>query len=279
MTRKGTGKGLQKQPIRVCVVGCCGRMGREIVKGVLNRPNLQLVAGVDLQGVGQDLGEVLGGQPIGVTVSNDLEKALKESGAQVAVDFTHPSVVFDNVQTYLQCGVAPVVGTTGWTPEKVAAIDRMAKRRKLPAVIAPNFAIGAVLMMKFAMEAARYFDRVEIIELHHDGKADAPSGTAMRTAELILQARGKPLPEPKVKHPEVMVEGALGGDMQGIRLHSVRLPGLVAHQEVLFGMAGQVLTIRHDALTREAFVPGALLAVEKVLTLPPGVTYGLERLL
>ncbi len=279
MTRKGKGRGLPAPPIRVCVVGCCGRMGREVVRGVLNRPNLQLVAGVDVQGVGQDLGEVLDGQPIGVAVCNDLEKALKESGPQVAVDFTHPSVVFDNVQTYLRCGVAPVVGTTGWTPDKVAAVDRVAKRKKIPAVIAPNFAIGAVLMMKFATEAARYFDRVEIIELHHDGKADAPSGTAMRTAELILQGRGKPFPEPKVKHPEVLVEGALGGDMQGIRLHSVRLPGLVAHQEVLLGMAGQVLTIRHDALTREAFVPGALLAVEKVLTLPPGVTYGLEHLL
>lgn len=155
MAHKGTGKGLKAPPIRICVVGCCGRMGQEVVKGVLNRPNLQLVAGVDLQGVGQDLGGVLGGQPIGVTVRSDLEKALKESGAQVAVDFTHPSVVFDNVRTCLRCGVAPVVGTTGWTPDKVAAIDRMAKRKKLPAVIAPNFAIGAVLMMKFAMEAAR----------------------------------------------------------------------------------------------------------------------------
>lgn len=267
------------QSIHVCVVGCCGKMGREIVKGVLSRPDFQLVAGVDVKEVGKDIGEVLGGQLLGISVRSDLANALKESGAQVAVDFTHPSVVFDNVLTCLDCSVSPVVGTTGWTPEKVDEIDRLAKSKKLPVVIAPNFSIGAVLMMKFGAEAANYFDRVEIIELHHDGKADAPSGTAIRTAESILQARDKPFPEPKVKHPEVLVSGALGGDFHGIRIHSVRLPGLVAHQEVLFGTVGQVLTIRHDTLSREAFVPGVLLAIEKVMMLPSGVTFGLEHLL
>ncbi len=269
----------ESQTVRVAVVGACGRMGREVIKGILAHPRMQLVAAIDVKETGKDIGEVLGGHPIGITVRSDLADALKESQAQVAVDFTHPSVVFDNVRTVINCGVAPVVGTTGWTAEKVKAIDRLAKRKKVPVVIAPNFAIGAVLMMKFAAEAARYFDRVEIIELHHDGKADAPSGTALRTAELILQARGKPFPEPKVKQPEVLLEGALGGEMQGIRIHSVRLPGLVAHQEVLLGTTGQVLTIRHDSLSRESFIPGVLLAVEKVLTLPPGVVYGLEHLL
>jgi len=272
MARKG-------EPIRVAVVGACGRMGREVVKGVLGHPRMQLVAAIDVREVGKDIGEVIGSHPVGVVVRNDLENALKESQAQVAVDFTHPSVVVDNVRTVLQCGVAPVVGTTGWMAEKVKVVDRLAKQKKVPVVIAPNFAIGAVLMMKFAMEAARYFDRVEIIEMHHDGKVDAPSGTALRTAELILKAHGKPFPEPKVKQPEVMLEGVLGGDLNGVRIHSVRLPGLVAHQEVIFGMAGQVLTIRHDSLSREAFVPGVLLAIEKVLSLPAGVTFGLENLL
>ncbi len=269
----------KRSPIRVAVVGACGRMGREVIRGILSHPKLKLVAAVDLKEVGIDIGEVMGGQPIGILVQDDLKAALKGSQAQVAVDFTHPSVAESNARTIVECGVAPVIGTTGWTAEKVKAIDRLAKRRKVPVVIAPNFAIGAVLMMKFAMEAARYFDRVEIIELHHDGKADAPSGTALRTAELICQARGKPFPEPKIKNPEVLLEGALGGDWQGIRIHSVRLPGLVAHQEVLFGLPGQVLTIRHDSLSRESFIPGVLLAVEKVLSLPPGVTYGLEHLL
>jgi len=269
----------KNSPIKVAVVGACGRMGKEVVKGILSRTDFQLVAAVDVRDVGQDIGEIVGSKPLGIPVSSDLVAALKESGAQVAVDFTHPSVVFENVRKMIECGVAPVVGTTGWTEEKVKAIDRLAKRRKVPAVIAPNFAIGAVLMMKFAMEAAKYFDKVEIIELHHDGKADAPSGTAMRTAELILKARGKPFPEPKVKQPEVLLEGVLGGSMDGIRIHSVRLPGLVAHQEVIFGAVGQVLTIRHDSLSRESFIPGVLLAIEKVLSLPPGVVFGLENLL
>lgn len=254
-------------------------MGQEVAKAVLRHPRLQLVAGVDVRHVGEDVGTLLQGHPVGVMVRDDLAKALEESLAQVAVDFTHPSVVLDNVRTCLQKGVAAVVGTTGWTAEKIAEVGRLAKRRGIPVVIAPNFAIGAVLMMKFAAEAARYFERVEIIELHHDGKADAPSGTALRTAELIFQSRRKPFPPPKVAQPEVLLSGVLGGEMDGIRIHSVRLPGLVAHQEVLLGMAGQVLTIRHDALSREAFVPGVLLAIERVLQLPPGVTYGLENLL
>lgn len=269
----------REKRISVAVVGACGRMGKEIVKGILNRENLQLVAAVDIREVGRDIGEIIGGKPVGIPVNDDLVTSLKKSNAQVAVDFTHPSVTFDNVKVMLECGVAPVVGTTGWTPEKVKAIDRLAKRKKLPAIIAPNFAIGAVLMMKFAMEAAKYFDKVEIIELHHDGKADAPSGTALRTAELILKALSKPFPEPKVKQPEVMLEGVLGGEIDGIRIHSVRLPGLVAHQEVIFGTVGQILTIRHDSFSRESFVPGVLLAVEKVLSLPPGVVFGLENLL
>lgn len=254
-------------------------MGQEVTKAVLRHPRLQLVAGVDVRHVGEDVGALLLGQPIDVVVQDNLTKALQESGAQVAVDFTHPAVVLDNVRTCLRVGVSAVVGTTGWTAEKIAEVDRLAKRRKIPVVIAPNFAIGAVLMMKFAAEAARYFERVEIIELHHDGKADAPSGTALRTAELIRQSRREPFPPPKVAQPEVFLSGVLGGEMDGIRIHSVRLPGLMAHQEVLLGMTGQMLTIRHDAFSRDAFVPGVLLAVERVLHLPPGVTYGLENLL
>lgn len=270
---------MKNSPIRVAVVGACGRMGKEVVKGILSRTDFKIVAAVDVREVGSDIGEIIGSKPLGILVSSDLKMTLKESGAQVAVDFTHPSVVFENVRTMIDCGVAPVVGTTGWTAEKVKAIDRLAKRKKVPAIIAPNFAIGAVLMMKFAMEAAKYFEKVEIIELHHDGKADAPSGTAMRTAELILHSRGKPFPEPKIKQPEVLLEGALGGEMNGIHIHSIRLPGLVAHQEVIFGTVGQILTIRHDSLSRESFIPGVLIAIEKVLSLPPGVVFGLENLL
>ncbi|MCS7223022.1 MAG: 4-hydroxy-tetrahydrodipicolinate reductase [Armatimonadetes bacterium] len=266
-------------PVRVAVCGCCGRMGSEVSKALLKRQDLQLVAGIDIKEQGRDIGEVLVGQSANALIYDRIEEAVAAASPQVVVDFTHPSVVVENVKTCLRLKVSPVVGTTGWTEEKVREVDALAKEQGVPMVIAPNFAIGAVLMMKFAVEASRYFDRIEIIELHHDGKVDAPSGTALRTAELIHKGRNRAIAPPKVSHPEVLLDGALGGDFQGIRIHSIRLPGLVAHQEVLLGMPGQVLTIRHDALSREAFVPGVLLAIEKVLHLPPGVTFGLENLL
>ena len=173
-------------------------------------------------------------------------------GQDVAIDFTRPDAVRSNVERCLQAGLACVVGTTGLGPADLAAFDGLARERGIPCFVAPNFALGAVLMMRFSAEAGRHFDRAEIVELHDEAKVDAPSGTARATSEL------------------------LPGDTP---IHSVRLPGLVAHQEVIFGGPGQALTVRHDTFSREAFVPGVLLAVERLGTLPPGVTMGLEALL
>ncbi|MCS7253284.1 MAG: 4-hydroxy-tetrahydrodipicolinate reductase [Armatimonadota bacterium] len=264
--------------IKVCVVGCCGRMGREVVKAVSAHQRMRIVAGVDLVQVGEDVGAIAGIGEVGIKVQSDLRSVLKESNANVAVEFTHPSATFENAMICIECGVAPVIGTTGWTQEMVSQLRDLCERYGVPAVIAPNFAIGAVLMMKFASEAAKYFDHVEIIELHHDRKADAPSGTALRTAELMLQARGKPFSGPSGGDTHITLPEVRGGSKDGIRIHSVRLPGLVAHQEVIFGGYGQVLTIRHDSLGRESFMPGVLLAIERVLSLR-GLIYGLEHLL
>ncbi len=267
------------EPIRVIVCGCCGRMGSQVARAIYSEDLIQLVGGVDIKEVGRDLGEVIGVGTKGIPIFPAVAQAIESSHPHVMVDFTHPSVVAENVKEAIRLKVSTVVGTTGWTDEKIAEVDALAKEMDVPAFIAPNFSIGAVLMMRFAAEASRYFDRVEIIEMHHDGKADAPSGTALRTADLIRKSRKRDFPPPKVITPEVLVDGVLGGEVAGVRIHSVRLPGLLAHQEVLLGSAGQILTIRHDTLSREAFVPGVLLAIEKVRTLPAGVTVGLENLL
>ncbi|WP_073162986.1 4-hydroxy-tetrahydrodipicolinate reductase [Desulfofundulus australicus] len=263
--------------IRVVVAGAYGRMGREVLKAVYKTEDMILVGAVDVRGEGQDVGPLWGGPEMGITLEGDLEKVLAEARPDVMVDFTTPDAVAGNIKTALKSGVRPVVGTTGMSSGELEEIRNLAESLKLGCVIAPNFAIGAVLMMRFAAEAARYLPHVEIIELHHDQKLDAPSGTAIKTAELVAAARGdfqQGLPTEIEKIP-----GVRGGSYEGgIRIHSVRLPGLVAHQEVIFGGLGQTLSIRHDSISRESFMPGVLLAVRRVMHLE-GVVYGLENLL
>ena len=213
---------------------------------------------------------------VGQVLAPALEQAGHElvdlDAAEVMIDFTTPDAVEANVSAALARGVPCVIGTSSFDQSKV---DALARERGLACFHAPNFALGAVLMMRFAEEAARHMPRAEIIELHHDRKADAPSGTALVTARRLAQER-----EDAWRGPDVeALEGARGGDLDGIRVHSVRLPGLVAHQEVLFGGEGQLLTIRHDTFSREAFVPGVLLALERLDTLRPGLTVGLDTLL
>ena len=253
--------------IRVGVVGGAGRMGRTVCAAVPADPDLELVAAVDPQGAGQEVE--------GITVSGDLQ-ALLDAGAEVAVDFTHPSAVMDNVRWVVAHGMHAVVGTTGITPEDLEEIRGLldAQGGGSNVFVAPNFAIGAVLMMDFAEQAARFLPAVEIIELHHDGKADAPSGTALSTARKVVAARGSQYRGPDAE----TLAGSRGGDHEGVRVHSVRLPGLVAHQEVILGGPGQTLTIRHDSLDRASFMPGVLLAV-KAIGERPGLTVGLEHLL
>ncbi|MCI6752107.1 4-hydroxy-tetrahydrodipicolinate reductase [Selenomonas bovis] len=261
--------------VSVLVNGACGRMGQAVLKAVQEDSELKLVGAVDLQG-GMDAGELVGLPVCGVTVETDLAAALTRCKPEVMVDFTRPDVVFSNVKQALSAHVSPVVGTTGLSEEQKAEIAALAEKEATPAFIAPNFAIGAVLMMVMCKQAAKYMPDVEIIELHHDKKLDAPSGTAVQTAAMIAEVRKKHVqgnPDEKEK-----LAGARGADYEGMHIHSVRLPGYVAHQEVIFGGLGQTLTIRHDSLNRESFMPGVVLAAKKVRGLK-GLTVGLDKLL
>src|SRR5262245_11446416 len=241
-------------------------MGREVARAVSEADDLELVAAVEPEQTDADAA--------GVAIAGSLD-ALTDAGAVVAVDFTHPSAVLGNIRWCLERGVHIVVGTTGLTAGDLEDVRALADGADANCVIAPNFALGAVLLLRFAAEAARFFDAAEVIELHHDGKADAPSGTALATARAIDEARAGAwsAPDPIGADPS-----ARGADVDGVRVHAVRLPGLVAHEEVLFGGPGQVLTLRHDALDRTAFMPGVLLAIRSVAD-RPGLTVGLGALL
>ncbi|WP_139489139.1 4-hydroxy-tetrahydrodipicolinate reductase [Brevibacillus dissolubilis] len=265
------------QKIKVAIAGAKGRMGQEAVKMLLEHDDkFKFVVGIDSKLDGVDVGEAIGGKPIGVTFVNDMEKALSIYKPDVLVDLTTPHTVYKHMDIALAHGVRPVVGTTGLSPEQLADLSRRYKEAELGAIIAPNFAIGAILLMKFSAMAAKYMPHVEIIELHHDKKLDAPSGTAIKTAELITQAREQVQqghPDEKETHA-----GARGAEYDGFRIHSVRLPGLVAHQEVLFGAVGQTLSIRHDSISRESFMPGVNMAIKAVMNLDH-LVYGLENII
>jgi len=242
--------------IRVLVNGAKGRMGQEVVKAVTAAADLELVDQTDL--------------------GDDLIARIKASQAQAVIDFTTAAVAFENTRKILEAGVHPVVGTSGLLAEQVAELQQLAKDKDIGGLIAPNFAIGAVLLMKYAQDAAKYLPDVEVIELHHNRKADAPSGTAVKTAQLIAEARQE-IPKALVEEKELF-EGARGSEVHGVRVHSLRLPGLVAHQEVIFGGTGETLTIRHDSIHRESFMPGVCLACRKVIGTQQ-LFYGLEHLL
>lgn len=256
--------------IDVLVSGAAGRMGREVCRAVTADPDMRVVAAVDPAHAGESLAEA-----DGLVVSGDLEEAIATHAPAVMVDFTHPSAVERNLEVALAHGVHCVVGTTGLATDRLLALARDA-REGTCLFVAPNFAIGAVLMMRFAAEAARYLPHAEIVELHHDRKVDAPSGTALRTAGLIAAARREPVKTPGAESE--VVTGARGADIDDVHVHSVRLPGLVAHQEVLFGGLGQTLTIRHDSIDRTSFMPGVLLAIRKTIG-HSGLIVGLEQYL
>lgn len=261
--------------VKVLVNGACGRMGQAVVKAVIEDKDLELVGAVDLLG-GMDAGELVGTGKNGVIVGTDMEAVINEAKPEVMVDFTRPDVVFGNAVKALKLKVSPVIGTTGLSDEQKAELEKLANDNDTPVFIAPNFAIGAVLLMLLSREAAKYMPDVEIIELHHDKKLDAPSGTALQTAAMISEVR-----EPhKQGHPDEVekLAGSRGGNVDGIPIHSVRLPGYVAHQEVIFGGLGQTLSIRHDSLNRESFMPGVCLACKKVRNLK-GMVIGLDKIM
>ena len=262
--------------MRVGVLGATGRMGLTVCNAVLDAPDLELAAAVArATGVGRPLRDLVPGAPEELLVT-DRVTGLLEAGAEVVVDFSRPEATAAAVGAVLGEGVHLVSGTTGLPPELIDDLDALAgKADHGNAVWAPNFALGAVLAMHFAVVAGRFYPAAEVIELHHQGKADAPSGTALRTARAIAAARGGP---PAGGAGGESVAGVRGGEVDGVRVHSVRLPGLVAHQEVLFGGQGEVLTLRHDSLDRASFMPGVLLAVQAVAA-RPGLTVGLEPML
>jgi 4-hydroxy-tetrahydrodipicolinate reductase len=239
--------------INVGVIGARGRMGSEVCRAVEAADDMALVAGVDV---------------------DDDRAALR--GAEVIVDFTSPDSVMDNLRWCIDADLHCVVGTTGFDDVRLREVESLlAEHPSVGVIVAPNFGIAAVLMMRFARDAAPYFDSVEIVELHHPNKVDAPSGTARRTAELIAEARGDRASPDATSQA---LDGARGADVDGVRVHAVRLAGLVAHQEVLLGGHGETLTIRHDSLSRESFMPGVLLAVRAVVE-RPGLTVGIDDLL
>lgn len=269
------------KPIPVMVVGCAGKMGREVVRAIAAEPGMALVGAVDRQRLDEDAGEVAGIANLDLPITDNLEVSCamvaQERQAAVLVDFAHPQGTYDRIRAAIAYGIRPVVGTTGLSLTQLDDLADFADKASTGCIVAPNFSIGMVLLQQACLRAAEYFDHVEIVELHHNQKADAPSGTALQTAQM-LAGMGKPFNLPEVQESE-LVEGARGGQTPGgIRIHSLRLPGLLAHQEVIFGGTGQVYSLRHDTTDRAAYMPGVLLAIRRVLTLK-SLIYGLEKIL
>ncbi|MFB2923029.1 4-hydroxy-tetrahydrodipicolinate reductase [Aerosakkonema funiforme] len=272
-----------QSPIPVVVNGAGGKMGREVIKAIAGAPDLTLLGAIDRNPelLNKDVGEVAGCGPLEVPITNQFEPMLamaaQEKVLGVMVDFTHPKTVYDSVRSAIAYGVRPVVGTTGLSPQQIQDLTEFAEKASTGCLIIPNFSIGMVLLQQAAIQASKYFDHVEIIELHHNQKADAPSGTAIQTAQMLAEM-GKSFNPPSVAEEEKLA-GARGSVAnEGIRIHSVRLPGLIAHQEVMFGAPGQIYTLRHDTSDRACYMPGVLLSIRKVTQLK-SLVYGLEKIL
>jgi 4-hydroxy-tetrahydrodipicolinate reductase len=272
--------------IPVIINGAAGKMGREVIKAVAQASDLILMGAIDTtpEHQGKDAGELAGlSEPLEVPITNQLEPMLgyvageRQMQPGVLVDFTHPDAVYNNIRSAIAYGIRPVVGTTGLSPAQLEELADFAEKASTGCLIIPNFSIGMVLLQEAAVRASQYFDHVEIIELHHNQKADAPSGTAIQTAQLLGEL-GKTFNTAIVEETE-KIAGARGSLAdEGIRIHSIRLPGLIAHQEVIFGAAGQIYTLRHDTSDRACYMPGVLLAIRKVNQLK-SLVYGLEKIL
>ena len=260
------------EPIKVVVRGASGRMGQEVVRAVCAEPDMHMVGAVEMQVEEGQL--ALPDDSGSVPFSADLDHILTQCQPDVMVDFTIAREVLPAIRAAAGHGVNLVIGTTGLTKEEISEIDHLAVAHKIGAVVAPNFALGAVLMIHLAEIAAQYLDYAEIIELHHHRKVDAPSGTALSTARAMAAARGKPFLQPPGEETQV----SRGQHVEGVTIHSVRLPGLLAHQEVILGGAGQTVSIRHDTISRECYMPGVILAIKEVVN-RKGLVYGLDTLL
>ena len=257
------------QPIKVVVLGASGKVGREVIRALCTAPDMQPVGAVELEAATDSLALPDGGS---IPFSSDLSSILDKCQPDVIIDFTNAKAAMAAVRIAAAKGVHIVSGSTGLSPEELEEVDRLTKENGIGVVIAPNFALGAVLMMHLAQLAARYFDYAEIIELHHEKKLDAPSGTSLKTARMMAEARGRPFCQPADKAE------SRGQQVEGISIHSVRLPGILACQEVILGCAGQTLAIRHDTTSRECYMPGVMLAAREVAK-HKGLIHGLDSLL
>lgn len=263
--------------IRVAIAGARGRMGQEAVHTIMKNNEMELVSVLDYKNVGKTLEDTnLFPPSYSAPIFTDITELHEKTKPDVLIDLTSPESVYEHTKKALELNIRPVVGTTGFTDEELEELSAFAENAQLGCIIAPNFAVGAVLMMKFAEQAAKYLPDVEIIEMHHDQKLDAPSGTALKTANLISAVR--PFHAQGNSKEKETLEGARGADYDGMRIHSVRLPGLVAHQQVLLGGEGQLLTIRHDSFNRGSFMSGVTLSVKTVMDLKK-LVYGLEHII
>ena len=278
-----------KTPISVVIAGALGKMGRQVVHTVLDSHDCELVGAIDTTpgAEGKDIGIELGLDPIEVAITADFEgclcsasqhdKNLENQGRAVLVDFTHPSVVYEHTRASIAYGIHPVIGTTGLSPTQINDLIEFSSKASVGGAIIPNFSIGMIMLQRAAAAAAAFYDHAELIELHHNFKADAPSGTCLKTAEM-MEDLGKRFNKQEIPEKETL-QGSRGGVREsGLNLHSIRLPGLVAHQEVIFGSKGETFTLRHDTIDRTAYMPGVLLAIRKVRKLN-SLIYGLERIL
>ncbi len=263
--------------IKVGVVGALGKMGREVIKAVINAEDMQLVMAVDIVGIGQDAGLSACSVKTDVLIENDIQNALTSKRPDVVIDFTQPQGIFEHVSLYLKNKIKSVIGTTGLSDKNIADLKELSKINNTGVIIAPNFSTGAVLLMMFAQQAAKYFKNAEIIELHHNQKKDAPSGTAVKTAQMMAQVNPDFM---KGNCAETeLIQGSRGGMAQGnIHIHSVRMPGYIASQEVIFGSSGQILKLSHHTMERSCYMDGVLLAVRYIFDKNEFV-YGLDNIM
>lgn len=263
--------------VRVLITGATGKMGLETVKAVLADKELELVGALGKANfIGQDIGNLAGSKEIGIKVKNNFSEVIRETSPDIVVDLTNAEAGYKIIMNCLAEGIDCISGSTGFSQLQLDEIKRLTIEKNLTVMIIPNFSIGAVLMMKFSEQAGRYFNNVEILEMHHEKKKDSPSGTAIKTAEMIMKNSS----EFNNNLPDTVenIDGCRGGKVGNINIHSIRMPGFVASQEVIFGGIGQLLKIRHETINREAFMPGIIFAIKKSMEIK-GYTYGLESLL
>ena len=263
--------------IKVGVIGAAGKMGKEVVKTVIQEPDMQLVLAVDINNSGDDIGKIVTGENCGVLIESDIKTGLQAAKPDVVIDFTQPAGIFEHVCLYLENRVKSVIGTTGVNDEQIDRLKQLSEKNQSACLIAPNFSTGAVLLMMFAKQAAKYFKNAEIIELHHNQKKDAPSGTAIKTAKLMAQANND-FTFGNCSETELL-QGARGANSEAnIHIHSVRLPGYIASQEVIFGSDGQLFKIKHDTMSRSCYMDGVMLAVRHVYNKNDFI-YGLDNIM